>query len=563
MVRPLCCTGGPGVRKHDRDCDGECVQLSAQLPPSATSCRGSNHLTIRRVSGPVACCSAAKLAVYHCPLIQDLLTEEKLWFIHRPCVCNHLNALIGRVGKCVPLADRRAIIALLQPFVDYLANHVGRHPPMPYSKVYQGMGAKKRAVYARAEKSLHTTGGLANRNDAKIKMFVKAEGIRFTKDKVNPDCRAIQFRSPRYTLQLASHIKHAEHALYAAHNVPHFGPGRLFAKGDTPRKRAARILEMDAAIPGGHWLCMDASRFDAHVGPSLHELVETRFWQSTCWGEQIAELMEWQRDNRGMFRCKTDSDDVRVWYDVKGGRMSGDANTAAGNCVIMAVMIASFFHSRGIKFTIYCDGDDSVSKHDGPEIPEEEIIEYFRQFGMSMAVESRPKQVEHVEFCQARPVQTSEGWTMSRDPFKILSKTTVNHKIREAKGRASYIRTVALGELAMSSGIPVVQPFLLALINELERTMSKRSLATYNKQAYADAWRMQQWLPGQWWIKREVRITPQARESFARAWGVPIQDQIHFEKTLSRWRVNVDRSTPGPGVSTWDWEFPWRRREMQ
>lgn len=557
MARPLLCTGGAVERKHDEACDG-CTTRIARLP-GATTCVGSKHFTIRSVQGHYACRSSTIVYMYHCPLLTTELTTLRHWFMHNPCLCNHVNAAFGRVGKCVPLANDEVVTRLLRPIGQLLAGWVGRHPPVAYREIYMPLDAKKRASYERAEQNLIRRGHVLTQHDARVTAFVKLEGIKFGPEKVNPDCRMIQFRSKEYTLKLASIIRRAEHATYKARDV--LCPGPHFAKNKNTRMRAADLREL-YEMGFDNIMEMDASRFDAHFGVSLNRM-EAEYIQATSHGHQLEEMLRWQQDNRGSFTCRTDAGTTRVNYRVKGGRMSGDANTAYGNCVMMAEMLTAFGRSLGVRFSFYCDGDDSVFFYDGPPISDEHVRRFFREFGMTMGVENRPTKFEHIGFCQSRPVYLNGSWTMVRDPFKILSKMTVSHKLREVKGRASYLRTCALGELSMLRGCPVVQPFLLQLIKTTEARMSKRSRNRVHAGALASNWRLRNWLAKDWRVAKALPITHENRKSFEETWGVTIEQQIAFEDQISRWTTNLQSTTPGQGVDVDRWEYPWRRDEMQ
>lgn len=556
VARPLLCTGGPAERKHDVACDG-LVQRVAQIP-EATHCRGSTGMTIRFVRGPYACRSNVQDALYHCPMLTHPLTTERAWYVHKPCACNALNALFGRVGKCVPNPNAEFVTRHLHPLVAEITRALGRHPPVPYVDIYAGMGARKRASYQRAHSNLMRRGGLVFRNDAKVKMFVKLEGIRHNPRKINPDCRAIQFRSKEYTLALAARLRRAEKAFFAMRDT--LCPGPHFAKGKNPRQRA-RDLRILWELGFRNVLELDASRFDAHINVLLLE-IERQILCGITTDPDVRRLLEMQIRNICGFRCKTDAGDFACGYQSTGGRMSGDANTSLGNSIIMACMLTAFGRAFGRKFAFYCDGDDSVFFHDGEPISDGEVQTFFRGFGMTMAIENRPRSFEGIGFCQARPVELGDGWTMVRDPLKLLSKFTVSHKIRDPRSRASYLRTVALGELALARGCPVLQPFLQQVITYTEARMSKRSLAKLNQTAVAQSYRLTELLPNDWNVAKDLPITTAARKSFAAAWGIPIEQQLEFEDHTSRWLPDLVTTTPGQGVDVAKWEYAWRRREM-
>jgi len=562
----MVCTGGPKATKsHDRDCPGRLTQPLARGDGFQPACDGSSHFLLLGSTGPSACRGDRFTGrVYHIPLAPLNISRECKWFVHMPCKCNHDNALDGRVGKCVPPYNPDLIKAILQPLSNSLASAAGRHDWIRYYDVYKRMPRKKFARYWRAEQQLRRQGCRAWREQSKIEMFVKLEGIKWDVLKPNPDCRAIQFRRPEYTLQLAAHIKTSEHVLYSLKDVPGFGPGRLFAKNMNPKQRAAALREkMEYVGLNGHILELDASRFDAHVNKALLEFVEHNYWIKTCLGPQIKELLKWQRTNYGAYMVQTEVGISKQKYKVEGGRMSGDANTAAGNCIIMACLLAAFGQYTGRRFTFLCDGDDSVFFHDGDPITDLEVTEFFRQFGMSMKIEARPSGFEDINFCQSKPVLIKDVWTMVRNPVKILSKIGVSHKLSDPRGRWKYIRTVALGELSLTRGCPLIQPFLKRVVDVCTSALSQRQhkRGLIHRAALNDYWRLSQWLPSDWSEGKTDQIADSTRESFQRAWGIDIDQQLRLEGTLERWVFDLAKTREGEGVDVDSWTFPWLKPE--
>lgn len=550
MHRPFLCSQGPNGRKHWDGCPGEGKDAGLQHPTlkAPLQCPCSTHFSLKRTSGVLACTgSEGSGKVYHLPVAPVDMARQDLWFVHRPCACNVLNALFGRVGKCVPPPDPDALTSLLVPQVAVMAQFVGRHAQVPYESVYLGMPAKKRDRYRRAHINLDESGRWCKQRDARISMFVKLEGIKYSLSKPNPDCRAIQFRSPEYTLQLSSSIKAAEHLLYDLCDLPGFGPGRLFAKNLNQFDKAAELIRKYESIPGCKILCLDASRFDAHCSRLILDLVEHEFWRRTCLAPQIKDLLRWQLSNVGVWRRA----DQYIRYEVNGGRMSGDANTAAGNCIIMASMLAAFGQYTGRKFTFLCDGDDSVFFHDGDDISDETIKDFFVQFGFVMEVEDRPSSIFQTTFCQARPCLIDGRPVMIRSPFKILSRTTVNHKLRDPHVRAKYVKTVALGELSISRGSPVIQTYLIALIRNCDRhiTARQRRAGSVYQWAVDDNYRLRSLLPRDWKSGRTVEVTAEARLSFSESWGISVAEQIAIERTLEAWHFDLGKDQDG---GEWD-----------
>lgn len=541
----MLCTGGPGNKKHRSDC--EC---SVNDP----------RLRLLRPK-PYACLhKKEKYVTYHCPLMKSWVARRDDWFVHMPCACNHMNALLLRVDRCLPPYRPAIMEQLLLPLALQLAKGVGRHPPIPYFDVYKNYGAKKRLRYSRAEQNLKRQGGLVTKRQGRLTGFVKMEGIKFSDHKRNPDCRLIQFRSFEYTLRFAAAIKRAEHALYRAADIPGFPSTRFIAKGLNPTARGRLLRQKYDAMPGCKMLELDASRFDSSMVIPLLLNTEHPVWNYACLDPEISNLLKVQLINRGQLRAK----DFLQSYVVKGGRMSGDANTAAGNCIVMSCLLAAFGKYLGCKFDFLLDGDDSVFFYQMDRgVTEDEVQSFFSPLAMDMKIEGRPQAFTDINFCQSKPVWLESGWTMVRDPFKVLSKVGVSHKLTVPHARAKYIRTVALGELSLSRGCPVVQPFLLRVIKVCEEQMTagQKRRGMLHKGVLDDNYRLKEFVPGDWTQVKILPITPKSRETFARAWGIPVNDQYRLEDIAGRWKFSLAQTVRGTGINPRTWVFSGERPE--
>lgn len=552
----MVCTGGVTQVKHHASCSRTPVERIAQGTIPQDTCELTSHFRLLSVSGHYACREDAfRGRVYHTPLFRHNLCLDRKWFVHKPCACNHMNAAFGRVGKCIPQHDPDFVYKHLAPFVRSLAQSIGRHPAVQYVDVYRNMSRKKYLRYEKAHKNLTRQGGQVYTDQSRINMFVKLEGISF--DKNNPDCRAIQFRTPEYTLALAAALKRAEHMLYELTDVVGFGLGRLFAKNMNNVQRAEALLAKNH--PGWHKIELDASRWDAHYNPTFNKL-EALLTQLTCLSPDIVDLMKRQWLNRGSFRTRTQSGTFKAKYEVKGGRMSGDANTAFGNCAIMGCLLAAFGTWSKRNFTFLCDGDDSVFFHDGDVITDEEISAFFLQFGVVMAVENRPEAFEDIGFCQAKPVLVDGRWTMVRSVSKIMSKLGVSPKL--AAGRAKYLRTVALGELSLLRGCPVLQAFLQAIIRNCEQNIkNKTQKHRIHKSALEDYFRLKSFIPKDWQVVKHRPVSDLSRASFQRAYGINIEQQLVLERALEGWAFDLGKTRDGEGIDVPNWLFPWLKPE--
>jgi len=380
-------------------------------------------------------------------------------------------------------------------------------------------------------------------------MFVKMEAYKMNKQ--FPDCRAIQFRSFEYTLLLASHIRGPEHRMYELQDVPGFQTGRLFAKNMNQFEKAAALKEHhDDGYT--HKICLDASRFDAHCHPGVLG-VEHTFWTTANKNPILRELLDMQLDNRGVAYRGED----KIHYRVKGGRMSGDANTAGGNCIIMYCMLYVFFSERDHRFAILDDGDDSVVFYDGPIVTDEEVAAGFKRFGFVMAVEARPVLLEDIEFSQSRPVCIGGVWTMIRNPLKVISKVGYTHKRDNLKTYIKRLLTTATCEAWLARGVPMLQAFFLRLIEELEPMLSKRQRRR-GKYLSTEAlsYRMQHLFTR----VEDFHASPvlaESRASFERAFGYSVSYQREFEDKIRKWTFEMKFKSGGGINDGWFLEMPY------
>jgi hypothetical protein len=146
--------------------------------------------------------------------------------------------------------------------------------------------------------------------------------------------------------------------------------------------------------------------------------------------------------------------------------MSGDMNTALGNCTLMVLMVQAAMR-RWKKWDILDDGDDCLL------IVEECIFNevvaalpaIFLSYGQELKVENVARDIRDVVFCQSRVVMTPAGPLFTRNWRKVLSQAAcgVNYW-----GIPKFVRpmltAVGMCELVLSKGVPILQEFALALI---------------------------------------------------------------------------------------------------
>jgi hypothetical protein len=403
--------------------------------------------------------------------------------------------------------------------------------------LYRG---RKRLLYQRAVQSL--TIRPLTKKDAYLKCFVKAERIN-PGAKVNPDPRMIQYRGARYAMALAQFLKPIEHDVY---ELDCFCAGvpktRSIAKGLNANDRAKLLVLKMSHFRDPLVVTIDASRFDKHVSQMLLR-VEHAVYLCCNNSPLFIWLLGLQLVNvvfgaEGQFQ-----------YITNGRRMSGDMNTALGNCLIMLIMLMVAVQIIGLdKFDTLDDGDDCllmVERSDRDKLAQ--LVPIFLRFGMQLKIEGWGCIPEGVVFCQSRALQfDTDRWKMVRDPWKIMSCALTGARHWEnLRYRKKAIAAIGLCELVLNLGVPVLQAYACALLRnagetpDLEYASDGRRVVV-EKQARAIGVPLHK--------LRAQPITNVARNSFAIGWGIDEPTQVEMERFLDTWEFNID----GPRYQT-----PW------
>jgi len=312
---------------------------------------------------------------------------------------------------------------------------------------------RRRVNYLLAAKSLELRG--VNRKDAHIKAFIKAEKYNFTK-KPNPAPRIIQPRDVRYIVAIGRYIKPIEKKIFKAINNV-YGATTVF-KGLNAEQRGGVMRQHWCEYKSPVAVGLDAKRFDQHVSKSALEWEHSIYKMFYPGDKHFAKLLSWQVNNIGTARCNGG----RVDYNVEGCRMSGDSNTALGNCLIMCALVYQYTQTLGIKISLANDGDDCVVIMEQAQLPnfQQGLRAFFVDHGFEMTVEDPVYIFEEIEFCQCHPVFDGNKYIMVRDPRVAVSKDTVAIKpLDNNKVLRRWCAAVGEGGLSLTAGLPIWQEY--------------------------------------------------------------------------------------------------------
>ncbi len=469
-------------------------------------------------------------------LIRIVPPVPGLWtcFIHTNCVCNEIVSATNRVLGVVPLPTAGGLRDI-RVEMKRLAAICGHLVPWDLERVLASFTGARYRNYAEAYESFSRVP--LNADDARIDSFVKAEKTN-PLAKTNPDPRMIQARSRRYNLQIAKYLRPVEHFIY---NLPAKSGLRSVAKGLNQLQRAALFLEKWGRFKRPVCFSLDCSRWDKHVSMDVLR-VEHAFYRRVLPGyPEFDRLLSWQEVNK----CRT-SGGVR--YEVWGGRMSGDINTALGNCLLMVIMANAAIRRLGIEAEILDDGDDCllIVEEENFDLCQAELPGLYLSYGQTLKIENIARDIHDVVFCQSHIVHNGLHFLFSRNWRKVLSQSccgtrhwNVPTMVRPMMG------LIGRCELALNAGIPILQAFSEALIR-MSRGKEAPMVNLDSGLAYRIRIEQEQ-------VQSSRAITTIARYAFERTYGVPIWEQEAIEQLLANWELDDECAIDVPPEWSADW----------
>lgn len=411
-----------------------------------------------------------------------------------------------------------------------ICRHIGVHRPIAREQFLAYYTGRRLGVYQRAVMSLEER-PLTKGDFGVKKAFVKAEKINFSA-KPDPAPRVIQPRDPRYNVEVGVYLRPLEHAIYKAIQEVFGGPTVM--KGYSAEQVAEHMRGMWDSFSDPVAVGLDASRFDQHVRPEMLRWEHSVYKQ--CFAKADRKKLAWLLEGQIKNKCYLQADDGRLRYHVDGSRMSGDMNTALGNCLIMCALVHRLGLERSVKLRLANNGDDCVVVLERRDLARfvDGIQSWFRTYGFSMKVEEPVGVFEQIEFCQAHPVYDGDKWVMVRNVATTLSKDAVCVNRDYGHGPAAKKWLGAVGEcgLAMTGGIPVVQEHYAAFVRNGSSGLGENAVWTETGMYYLSRG-----------LQREYREpTEAARVSFWLAFGVSPTQQVAYEELLRGVTFSVPHS---------------------
>lgn len=451
----------------------------------------------------------------------DAPRPEHGFSVHNNSLNNLLRGLNERVfftdnNRTPPIAPIKGGFESLGYFLtDFRTTHLREWTLAELVDSYVG---SQRTRYSKAAESLAIEP--LSKRDSKVATFVKCEKINFSA-KTDPAPRVIQPRDPRFNAAIGCFIKPLEKIVYKnlskLYKFPCVAKGfDVFQTGDILNSKWTMFHNPCA-------ISLDASRFDQHC--SVDALKWTHdVYRKYSNNAEFSKLLDMMLVNRGHGLCK----DGFVKYEVEGRRMSGDMDTALGNCLLMVAMVYSMCKKLGVRHEVMDNGDDIVIICDRTDEIKvrDEVNSWFTKLGFKMKVEETVYTLEHIEFCQMHPVFDGSRWRMVRNLSSLCKDLVCTTNQEQA---ALWLQAIGNGGLSLTAGLPVLQEFYSFL-----RKYGPKGNRTRNN---TSKWHL--FLSsGFFRMASKVEmgysaVSNSARESFSKAFSMDFSQQLSLEAMYS------------------------------
>lgn len=456
--------------------------------------------------------------------------------VHNNSINNARRGLYERVfhvekdGKFVPTPKPTVSVRTeLRLFTAALTQRLPKTAPILHQAFPEYYTGRRKDIYQRAADELEVVP--LNKGDALLRSFVKAEKVNLSK-KPDPAPRLIQPRSPRFNVAVGCFIKHLEKPLYASIAGVFRGPTVL--KGYNAEQSGRILRDMWEEYRDPVAVDLDATRFDQHVSMEMLQW-EHSVYLSCFRGDdktQLRRLLAQQLQNRGIIKCP----DGIIKYKVDGCRMSGDMNTAMGNCLIMCALVWTYCKERGVKARLANNGDDCVLICERGDIPTltNGLFDWFLRFGFQIKVGDIVDEFEKITFCQMQPLWDGSQWLLVRDPHISMSKDRYTIvPLTTPKLAAGWLHGFGMAGMSLTGGIPVLQEYYNCMLRSGLPNNVQNSTQWENASGFLNL--------SKGMARQVTKVTDAARLSYWRAFGVCPARQELVESILRNTTLSLHR----------------------
>lgn len=425
--------------------------------------------------------------------------------IHNSCLCNEVVALSNRhlVDRDYIPFDNALWLAALKYSEKYILDLDVEW--INHWKIANNYSGGKRMQYLRACRWVDVEGFV--RKDAVLKMFVKPDKYPEAEIMDKPP-RAIQYRTPKYNVMLASYLKDLEHKFYTIGTGPTGTTDT--AKGWNVQQRADILIQKAAHFKDPLFVNIDYSKMDSCVRPEHQRSIFRRIYLKKFPSKVLKQLLWAQLRNKGYSKHG-------IKYSMRGSRCSGDFTTGFENSIINWVILRYVVLRANISVELFIDGDDSIV------IMERWDAFKFQYYANALipklGFEAKFKwaeDIQQIDFCHTRLVFTDPP-LMAREPIRAMSLFNISLKHYPAKVWPRLVQAKSLCEKYGNPGSPILMTLGEKTSNLYKPLFDKDSFdyLTVNKSV------------------KIVQVDDNARQSYYLAFGISPYEQELIERDES------------------------------
>lgn len=378
-------------------------------------------------------------------------------------VSNAVAGIRGRMLNCydkvtggwlpIPKPQTGYVLSVLKQYSEGL-----RQLSYPLTKMSESQylatchGARRK----RYEKASETNRSKGQNKREKVTTFVKLEGHRL---KVGSPLipRMIVDPGPAYNLALGCYIKPIEAVIFPMITQLFGNVAPVVLKGFNCAKQGSIMHQKWTQFHDPVFIGGDAKKFDAHTSRAALEFEFGIYRNFFPADPHFVWLLEHQYGAKIQARFP----DGHLSYELNGGRWSGVQNTGLGNSVITTAIVYAWVLEKGLRVEMVDNGDDWGVMLDRKDVPLflDGFVDFCFSVGYRMVLEAPVYLLEHIEFCQTKPVWTPDGYIMVRDHHVSRLKDSVTSKNFSEKDFRSWAAAVGAGGMSMCGGVPVMQEY--------------------------------------------------------------------------------------------------------
>lgn len=492
----------------------------------------------------------------HSNIVGQTTSKDRCYMTLPPLICSRLGSYNNNLSNLSQAVERRVytvsdgsggFVDCPKPtttfdfeFCKELATHyTGRRERLTGDEFLSHCPRHSRKAYQRAVLQNAISG--CNRAHAWIFPFVKNEKVDVSKA-----CRLISPRHKRFNVELGRYTRAVEEELYRALGRAwgdEVTQENTIAKGMTITQIGAAISQKWHAFKCPVAVGLDASRFDQHV--SRQCLVwEHQFYKELFPGDEYLQfLLRQQLDNT--FVVKSGSD--KYQFTVNGTRMSGDMNTALGNCIIMSSLVLLYCRHVGVAAKLINNGDDCVVFMESGDYHRfaSQLDGWFLALGFEMKVEEPVYELEQIEFCQMHPIRVGNSVVMVRNVTSAFSKDVMSLGSTDIKHYRHWLYAVGQCGTSLYGDMPLFKALYAFMMRE--GTPSKIG---FDSQLYNSGF-MRLGKVVRCRAEQNYTVRPATRISFQLAFGITVREQLEVEQYLDSARLSdtLSHTFSHPGLA--------------